>query len=284
VLFAALSLPRRATATHVGVTMAAVLLSGIGASALTTSDPLWWLNAFSRLGEFRNFSGDVFNITIIVAAGLIVWFGARIGFELKQHQGTAVLPSLRAAGTVRVLIILMGGFLALVGFFPQNLNPLVHGFGPPGAVLLFVALLISRRRLLRGMHRIVARTTQGVGSIIGVSTGGFIAGFINLALFELIVFTFMFVWMLVLSHNVGRPSTTAEPRDVPSAERPARHVVARGVPAPVARRSRGVRLAIAATSRAQRGVPRTHPSVTARGAHAPGRKNTSRALTPERRL
>lgn len=76
---------------------------------------------------------------------------------MRRHAGTAVLINRRSATVVPILIALLGIHLSVVGFVPVNSNEFLHDRGTTGAVFSFVAVLASRRWMLRGMHRIVAR-------------------------------------------------------------------------------------------------------------------------------
>ena len=86
------------------------------------------------------------------------------------------------------------------------MNEFLHDRGSTGAVFSFMAILASSRWMLRGMHRVVARTTRRVSIGLVLTIVPYAGGFINLAAFELIVFTLVFWWLLLFAHTVGRPS------------------------------------------------------------------------------
>lgn len=195
-----------ARAPHVGMATFALLAFGLLLSIATTPDPLWWHLHFSRLGTFATFSGHVFNTTIVLTSVGVVLFALRVRAEMKRHAGTAVLANRRAATIVPVLIALLGIHLSVVGFVPVNANEFLHDRGSTGAVLCFVTILASSRWTLRGMHRLVARATRRVSIGLVLTTAPYIAGYINLALFELIVFTLVFAWLLLFAGAVGRPA------------------------------------------------------------------------------
>ena len=199
------------TASQVGFTTAALLSIGVLLSVLTTPDPLWWQLHFSRLGTFSVFSGHVFNATIVLCGAGVVLFSARLRVEMRRHAGTAALTNRRAAVVVPVLVALLGINLSLVGFFPVNVNEFVHDRGSTGAVFCFTLILASSRWMLRGMHRAVARASRRVGLGIVVTITVYLAGFVNLAAFELIVFSQVFFWLLLFARNVGRPAEATRP-------------------------------------------------------------------------
>ena len=205
------ALAARTTATQVGFTTAALLTIGILLSIATTPDPLWWQLHFSRLGAFSAFSGHVFNATIVLCGAGVVVFATMLRVEMGRHAGTAALTNRRAAVVVPVLVALLGINLSLVGFFPVNVNEFLHDRGATGAVFCFILILASSRWMLRGMHRAVAHASRGVGMGIVMMIAVYVAGFVNLAAFELIVFSQVFSWLLLFARNVGRPAEAPRP-------------------------------------------------------------------------
>lgn len=261
------ALTARTTAAQVGFATAALLSIGVLLSIATTPDPLWWQLHFSRLGTFSVFSGYVFNSTIVACAVGVVAFAACLRVEMVRHAGTAVLTNRRSAVFVPLLVALLGINLSLVGFFPQNTNEFVHDRGSTGAVFCFTLILMSSRWMLRGMHVAVSRVTRRIGLGMVVTIAVYIAGFINMAAFELIVFSQVFFWLLFFARNIGRPGEHSRPRVnarrlgrmrhiarvVPRAHHAAAATVSRG-PASGPRSGAGTRPGRA--SRAQRGAAR----------------------------
>lgn len=211
-----LPLLRDSTATQLGFATAALLAIGLLISIATTPDPLWWHLHFSRLGTFAVFSGYVFNSTIILTGVGVVMFGLRLRRELKHHAGTAVLTNRRAATVVPVLVVLLGIHLSFVGVIPVSTNEFLHDRASTGAVLMFIVILASSRWMLRGMHRVIGQASRRVGLGLVATVAPYIAGFINLAAFELIVFVQVFYWLLLFARTIGRPS------DEPARSIPAR--------------------------------------------------------------
>ncbi|SFR89971.1 hypothetical membrane protein [Microbacterium sp. cf046] len=206
------ALPRVPSASQVGFSTAAILGVGLLLSIVTTPDPLWWQLHFSRLGTFAAFSGHVFNATIIATSVGVVLFALRLNREMVQHSGTAVLTNRRAATIVPILVALLGINLSLVGFFPVNANEFVHDRGSTGAVFCFVVILSTSRWTLRGMHRVMSRASRLVALGLVATTAPYIGGFINLAAFELIVFSLIFWWLLLFARTIGRPADAPPPK------------------------------------------------------------------------
>jgi hypothetical protein len=131
---------------------------------------------------------------------------------MRRHAGTAVLINRRSATVVPILIALLGIHLSVVGFVPVNSNQFLHDRGTTGVVFSFVAVLASSRWMLRGMHRIVARASRRAAIGLVATIAPYIGGFINLAAFEVIVFTLVFWWLLLFARAIGRPEDAPEPR------------------------------------------------------------------------
>lgn len=201
-----LSRLRDSSATQIGYTTAALLAVGLLISIATTPDPLWWQLHFSRLGTFAAFSGHMFNATIVLTGVGVVVFAMGLRREMRRHAGTQVLANRRAATVVPLLVAVLGIHLSFVGIIPVSTNEFLHDRASTGAVLAFVVILASSRWMLRGMHRVIGRASRGVGLGLAVTVAPYIAGFINLAAFELIVFVQVFSWLLLFARTIGRPA------------------------------------------------------------------------------
>ena len=200
------ALLRDSTASQIGLATAALLAVGLLISIVTTPDPLWWQLHFSRLGTFAVFSGYVFNSTIVLTGVGVVVFAQRLHREMKRHSGTPLLANRRAATVVPLLVAVLGIHLSFVGVIPVSTNEFLHDRASTGAVLAFIAILASSRWMLRGMHQILGRVSRRIGLGLVATVAPYIAGFINLAAFELIVFAQVFYWLLLFARTLGRPA------------------------------------------------------------------------------
>jgi hypothetical membrane protein len=201
-----LRLLRDSTAAQIGYSTAALLAVGLLISIATTPDPLWWHLHFSRLGTFAVFSGYMFNSTIVLTGVGVVVFATRLRREMRRHAGTAVLANRRSATVVPLLVALLGIHLSFVGIIPVNSNEFLHDRASTGAVFAFIVILASSRWMLRGMHRVIGQASRRVGLGLVATVAPYIAGFINLAAFELIVFVQVFYWLLLFARTIGRPA------------------------------------------------------------------------------
>jgi len=254
-----LALLRESTASQVGYATAALLALGLLISIVTTPDPLWWHLHFSRLGTFAAFSGYVFNSTIVLTGVGVVVFALHLRREMKRHAGTPVLANRRAATVVPLLVCLLGIHLSFVGIIPVSTNEFLHDRASTGAVFAFIVILATSRWMLRGMHGVIGRASRRVGLGLVATVAPYVAGFINLAAFELIVFAQVFYWLLLFARTIGRP-----------ADEPARTVPAR----------------VGSTSRTVVVAPRVRADHVAMAAHGPQpvRQRLRPAVRPRRSI
>lgn len=169
-----------------------VLAIGTTLSILTTADPLWWQLHFSKLGTFHDFSGFVFNGTLISAGLIIVWFASRVRAELRT------LAALRTRKPSRLMIALMvsvGVHLSVVGMIPVNTNTWLHDRAASGLMLSFLGILIVTLRLWKHVPPRLVWATIAVAAGLVLAIVGFAFGLLNLAALELVGFTLIFVWI-----------------------------------------------------------------------------------------
>lgn len=188
-----------------------VLVGGILASIVTTTDPLWWQLHFSQLGTFHDVSGALFNSTLKVGGALVVVYAVRVRRELRRLGARA---GRRGAATVAfVCLTVIGVNLALVGCVPLNSNKDLHDKVAGMMVLGFAALLITTPILLHRLNRRLAISTALVFVFLFAGAWLFVTATINLALFEVIAFTAMFGWSGIFTWMLAQAgvATTALP-------------------------------------------------------------------------
>lgn len=214
---------------HLAGLVLVVLVGGILASVVTTTDPLWWHLHFSQLGTFHDVSGALFNTSLKAAGLLVVVFAVRVRRDLVRLGRSA---SRRGAATIaQACLTTIGVNLALVGCVPLNTNKDLHDKVAGMMVLGFAALLLTSPVLLHRMPRRLPITTAIVFVVLFAGAWLFVTETINLALFEVIAFGVMFAWSGVFTHCLavragssaasGSPDATtrraARPADAPRA-------------------------------------------------------------------
>ncbi|MDT0183060.1 hypothetical protein Q9S36_23035 [Microbacterium sp. ARD31] len=131
----------------------AFIVIGTLTAMITTPDPQWWMIHFSHLGSFWALSSLVFNGTLIAGGLLVTTFAVYIAADMESLVAEGKLARTGSPRFVSVLFVVMGIMLACVGIFPVNVNLLLHNLSAMGMAVMFLILLASGPRMLRGMPR-----------------------------------------------------------------------------------------------------------------------------------
>ncbi|KRA25068.1 hypothetical protein ASD65_12010 [Microbacterium sp. Root61] len=196
-------------------TIAGLLAIGVALAILTTPDPLWWHLHFSHLGTFPVLSGAIFNATIMTTGTLIALLSRRVYIELRAHVARS-RSHRRSPIVLSTLTASVGLHLTGVGLVPIDTLTALHeglAFGIPISV---AAMMIAAPALLRGTGRPLGkRTIPAAGALVGAYVVMNL-GFINLAAFELIGFTAMFVWMTMFLGCLVPRAAASAPETAPA--------------------------------------------------------------------
>lgn len=189
------------SATHMDLQLLAVVLAvflvfGVLASMLTASDPNWWKDNLSALGMTTNVSALAFNLTLIVAGFLVTTLA---------RYATRGIPTANPVGIgrVRVCLITVGVFLALVGVFPVNLFFGIHTAVASGMVVAYGVLVIGLPRWITGMPRpfiVLGWLFLAVTLLLAVL---FAVGYYTLTAVELVAGILVFTWIVLFIRNAA---------------------------------------------------------------------------------
>lgn len=187
------------SATHMDLNLLAILLAvflveGMLASMLTASDPLWWHEHLSALGATRDISSLAFNVTIIVA-GVLVTTLARAATADRTSRNPAGMAR------VRLCLILIGVFLALVGVFKVDTFFLLHTGFASGMAVVFGVLVIRLPVWVPDMSRffiVLGWVFFAVMLVLGVF---YAVGYYTLTAVELVGGTLVFAWIILFLRN-----------------------------------------------------------------------------------
>jgi hypothetical membrane protein len=188
------------------VILATFLVEGVVASMLTASDPLWWKEHLSALGITGDISSLAFNLTLIVA-GILVTTLAR--------AATTGVPTTNPHGIarVRLLLILVGAFLAFVGVFPVDDWFWVHTAFASGMAVVYAVLVIRLPVWIPGMARSFVYLGW-VFLVVVVGLGVFFAiGYYTLTAVELVAGTLVFTWIILFIRNAAAAQQDLDRRE-----------------------------------------------------------------------
>lgn len=221
----AVSVLLQADALRLAVLALTILLTGLGISIATTTNPQWWRLHFSALGTYGDASAMFFNGTLILGGSAVLLFARAAARQLRLLEGTHVRRG--TALTARILFSVVGANLALVGCVPLTTNGFVHDRVAAAMVLGFAGLLLTSPFMMHRFPKRLVLTTGFVFVCLFAGAWVFVAGTINLALFEVIAFSAMFGWSGVFLSALaacGAPAVSADPAGsahAPTSEAPA---------------------------------------------------------------
>jgi hypothetical protein len=196
------------SAMLLSLVLAAFIVSGAITSMMSATDPLWWQKNLSTLGIGNDISSLAFNVTLIIAGIMVTTIA---------HYATAPLPAstpteARGRMLVRVGLMVIGILLACVGAFPLDRNEAVHNFSASGMALVYVVMVVALPWLVPSIPRVFVILGYVYVGVIVVLAAFFISGYYNLTAVELVAFTLIFSWLIVLLRNTGGLGPSPEQR------------------------------------------------------------------------
>ncbi|MGQ7310709.1 DUF998 domain-containing protein [Microbacterium arabinogalactanolyticum] len=199
----------RLTPMTLSLDLAVFLVVGAFAAMLTSSDPKWWQDNLSSLGQTTNSAAPAFNVTLIIS-GVIVTTIAR--------YATAGLPvdtraQRRGRTLMRTGLVLVGIFLACVGVFPVDRFFLVHNTVATGMAVVYAMLICALPWLLPSLPKVFFGFGYTYVAVIALLAIFFATGYYNLTAVELIAAVLIFSWIIVFL----RTASVAVQRDAPGA-------------------------------------------------------------------
>ncbi len=194
------------TPMMVSLVLALFLVVGAFASMLSATDPDWWQENLSALGMSDDISAMAFNLTLIIAGAMVTTIA---------HYATANLPhstrsEARGRSLVRTALVLIGVLLACVGILPADDFLAAHNISATGMVIVYVAMVVSLRRLLPSMPRVFILLGYIYVGVIVVLAIFFITGYYNLTAVELVAAVLIFSWIIVFLRNSGAVETSRD--------------------------------------------------------------------------
>jgi len=199
-------LAARLTARVLALSVMIVLATGTTLSIVTTTAHQWWQQHFSELGTFDDFSGHVFNSTLIVAGLLVTTFAVRVRVDLLS---LTVMRGVRPSRILTICMVLVGLNMSGVGLVPLNTISFLHDRLASGIMLSFLGLLVVIVVRHRHGTALLLGATIGIAVGLGVAITLFLFGILNLAALEIIGFTLIFVWVGVFTACLEKGMTRA---------------------------------------------------------------------------
>jgi hypothetical protein len=181
------------------IVLAVFLTVGALTSMLSATDPEWWKQNLSTLGITDDISALAFNLTLIIAGIMVTTIA---------HYATGSLPvttprEVRGRNVVRWGLVLIGVLLACVGLFPLDEFFTAHNVSASGMAVIYVAMVVSLRRLLPSMPRVFLLLGYVYVGVIVVLAIFFLTAYYTLTAVELVAGVLIFSWLIVFLRNTG---------------------------------------------------------------------------------
>lgn len=195
------------TTESLSLLVAAFLVLGAFASALTSSDPTWWQVHFSALGTAADASGTAFNFTLILTGIVLTTLADFLTHDLSRWARHTGEPTWKVM-VVRVGFIVLGIMFAMVGVIPVNQSLYWHNMVTYAAVLAFVVLLVAIPVLFRRLSGGFVGVTVVVGAMMAL--GGWLhlgIGYLNTTAFEIAAVGTVFLWLILFTRSVSAAAT-----------------------------------------------------------------------------
>jgi len=192
-------------ALRLSATLAVFIVSGALTSMITAQDPYWWQLHFSSLGAQGTLSSVAFNLTLIVGGLVIMSLADYVSNDFSKLQDTDKRYAAVDRRLIRVLLTLMGLFLAFVGIFKYDDYVLMHNASAGGMAIIFAVLVILLPRIAPVFSRAFTIFSYALLAGLVVSFWLFNGRFhyLNLTAFELIAFGVVFAWLIVFIRQIA---------------------------------------------------------------------------------
>ncbi|GEM_PF-2594029 len=180
-----------------------LLCAGIGASAVTTTDPTWVKWHFSQLGEGGTLSAHMFNATMILS-GLMLWlYAAQLRSAMMRHLSRHQVADF--VHLYRLIFRSLGVALAGVGLVARDQHLLLHDIFGYGVFTLCVLLVFGSALIPQFFPRDLQMYSAGatiITLILWAIHAGFQGNIVSMTQVEIVGATGMFVWLWLFTSHI----------------------------------------------------------------------------------
>lgn len=189
---------------RISTALAVYLVSGVLISMITATDPYWWEMHLSSLGAGNSLSSFTFEVTLLFGGLVIISVADFIASDFEKLSSVDTKYKVVKANGIRIMLSLIGVFLAFVGIFAYDTNPLIHNISASGMVVLFVILILALPWLVPTFSRAFFTFSYSLmAAIIFCEVLFNFVGYLNLTGFEIIAFTIVFSWLIVFIRQIA---------------------------------------------------------------------------------
>ncbi len=189
---------------RISILLAIFLVTGVFISMLTSQDPNWWHYNFSALGAGRGISGNIFNLTLIMAGMIAVSLASFLALDLLSLKKGGYLSPLTRATTIRLVLAAIGVALAFVGIFVVDKYPVLHVASATGMTVIFGLLIIALPWMMPGYSKAFFVISYILlAALIGAAWLFLGVGYFNLTALEMVAFAIIFTWLVLFVRQIA---------------------------------------------------------------------------------
>lgn len=174
-----------------------VILTGVVIAMITNGEAQWWQDNLSFLGTGDAANSWQFNLTLILAAFLLIalidYLFVTLAEYFPKHKGLFIL---------RILLTVMAISLGLVGYFPADgpgRMPEYHNQAAAMLVYMVIAMIVGIKWFVPNISREFLIISYAIGATLLVITLLYVNGiYMTLTGFEIICFLLAFTWLMLL--------------------------------------------------------------------------------------
>lgn len=195
------------------------IISGVATASFTTTDPYWFNNNFSQLGDRTTFAATMFNVTLILGGicVIIISYFAISELIATYHVYTPGKPdTLRTPtfsyrvpayrfriGALSVLLLLSGVAFIGIGTFRYTPHPFMHNLFAHGVVVIMLILLVALPWLAPQLSKSLYVISDLAIVLTAIEGFSWLAGHNTLTNVEALASLIFLGWFIVFSRQIA---------------------------------------------------------------------------------
>lgn len=190
--------------------LVSVTIGGVIIAMITNREAQWWQRNLSFLGSQEAARSWQFNMTLILAAFLLLSLIDYLFVNLREHH-----PRHLGLKILRVLLSLMSVSLGLVGYFPSDGSgnaPAYHNQAAGMLVIMVIIMIVGIKWFVPKISKEMVLISYLIGVLLIVVSYLYVNGsYITLTGFELVAFFLAFSWLILLIQSLDKASRAPVP-------------------------------------------------------------------------
>lgn len=210
----------RITTGQIMNVLSAFLIGGVLISMLTASNPVWWTENFSSLGqstERYTLSFYAFNVTLVLSGYAVAILARHLFYDMKRLIEINPKSASDRVDFMKMAFILVALGLAGIGLFPFKADAIqgtLHIWSAGFMIVAFGALMIGLRWILPEISKpFLVVSYTALACLVSLLLTYRFTDYLNVTAFELICFVICFTWLYLFTQQIIHSS---KPKPTPS--------------------------------------------------------------------